>query len=305
MSSASSENKRHLPYRIINALENGGRLTDAILDYIEATLFAPDPERLAAFLADDADSQRDSLLDLIFFPDQAVQLDLETQLEASRCSVADEDALRGRLIERAIHARITMPDGSLLASLELPDGIKSQYLERLNIAWQMDPLLAAAIGKGVSEAFRSMVKVRLRNAGMRFTHNQQVFLGRFFACMTDSDPDYLASLDLVLSILGQSKDQADGYSLLVERKHCLYRSLEQAMRFATLLGQSNMETLMLQGVRAPHVSPGELMHHMRLIDLICLGMFGQTEAIDRPTEETVREVVNLETPEAVMQALLR
>ncbi len=36
--------------RIIEALENGGCLTDAILDYIDAALFSPEPDRLAAFL---------------------------------------------------------------------------------------------------------------------------------------------------------------------------------------------------------------------------------------------------------------
>jgi hypothetical protein len=61
-------------------------------------------------------------------------------------------------------------------------------------------------------------------------------------------------------------------------------------RFETLLRQSNMETLMLHGVRAPHASPGELIHHMRLIDLICLRIFGKTETIDLPMEEPLRQV---------------
>ncbi len=305
MSDATSEDRRHLLVRIIEALENGGGLTDAILDYIDASLFPPEPDRLASFLADDTNSERDSLLDLIFFPDLAVQMDLEPLLEASRCSAGDKNEVHDRLMARAIHARVNLPDGRKLASLLVPDFIKSQYLERLNIAWQIDPRVATAIDKCLSAANGTIIKVRLRNAGICTRSGHGVFLCRFFERMADSDPDYLACLDLALSILQTADEGVDVYDLLIEHKRSLFRSLQQARRFETLLGQSNMETLMLQGVRAPHVSPNTLMQHMRRVDLICFGIFGKTEAIDMPIEEPVRQVSDLDTAEAAVQSLLR
>ena len=65
-----------------------------------------------------------------------------------------------------------------------------------------------------------------------------------------------------------------------------------------------METLMLQGLRAPHVAPGDLIHQMRRIDLICLAMFGRTEVIDPPMEAPVRQVSDLDTGEATLQSLM-
>ncbi|WP_319407460.1 hypothetical protein [uncultured Desulfosarcina sp.] len=304
MSDATSENKRHLLARIIEALENGGGLTDAILDYIDAALFSPEPDRLASFLTDDANSERDSLLDLIFFPDQAAQMNLEPLLEAARYSVEDKIKLHDRLMARAVHARVNLPDGRKLVSLLVPDFIKSQYLERLNIAWQMDPQVATAIEKCLPAALGPIVKVRLRNAGIGTGSGHGVFLCRFFERMADSHPDYLACLDLALSILQTVDDGVDVYDRLVEHKRSLFRSLQQARRFETLLGQSNMETLMLQGVRAPHVSPNTLMQHMRRVDLICFGIFGKTEAIDMPIEEPVRQVSDLDTAEAAVQLLM-
>ena len=283
----------------------GGQLTHAILTYIETALFFPEPDRLANFLSDDTDCERDSLLDLIFYPDEAVQIDMEPLLEAARFSVDDENALQDRLIAHAVKAPVNMPDGRHLAYIQVPDFIKSQYLERLNLSWQMDPCVAAAIDSGVSAALGPIVKVRLRNAGICNTSGQWVFLCRFFQRMMDSDPDYLACLDLVLSIPDTAGEGIDGYDLLVEHKRSLFRSLQQARRFEALLAQSNMETLMLQGVRAPHVSRKALMHHMRLIDLICFGIFGKTEAIDLPMEEPVRQVSDLENPGAIIQSLLR
>jgi hypothetical protein len=305
MSDATGENKRRLLTRITAALENGGCITDSILDYIDAVLFSPEPDRLAAFLNEDTDSERDSLLDLIFFPDQAFQIDLEPMLDAARYSAEDENEVHDRLMAGVIRAWVNLPDGRKLARILVPDFIKSQFLERLNISWQMDHHVSAAIRKGVSAMLRPIVKVRLRNAGICTASHQRDFLCRFFERMTDSDPDYLACLDLALSLLETAGESDTVYHLLVDHKRSLFRSLQQARRFRILLGRSNMETLMLQGVRAPHVSPNALMHHMRLIDLISFGVFGSTEAIDLPMEEPVRQVSNMDTAAAAIQSLLR
>jgi hypothetical protein len=305
MTQPFSEPQRRLLDRITRALEIGGCLTVAILEYIDAVLFPPEPDRLAAFLADDTDSQRDSLLDLIFYPDQIMQVDLEPLLETARYSAEDERQLHDRLMERSIHARLSMPDGRPLVSIRVPGFIKSQYLERLKISWQMDPHVATAVEKGLSAEMRPIVKVQLRNAGICMSSGRRDFLCRFFQRMEKSDPDYLVCLDLVLSLLQAIEKGIDGYDLLVNHKRSLFRSLQQARRFNILMGQSNMETLMLQGLRAPYVSSNDLIHQMRLIDLICLTMFGHTEPIDEPMEEPVRQVSELDTAEAALQALLR
>jgi hypothetical protein len=290
--------------RIIQAMENGGGLTHAILDYVEAALFSPEPDRLAAFLTGDTDSQRDSLLDLIFYPDQAVQIGLEPLLEAARFSAQDEKQLQDRLMAKLVRARINMPDGRLLACIQVPDFIKSQYLARLNISWQMDSHVATAIEKALPSSIRPMVKVRLRNSGICTASGRRDFLCRFFRRMTYSDPDYLGCLDLVLSLVQRAGKGAEVYDLLVEHKRSLFRSLQQARRFETQRGRSNMETLMLQGVRAPHASPDALVEHMRLLDLICWRIFGNTESIDLPVDAPVRQVSDLDTAEAAIQSLL-
>lgn len=304
MSDPISQNKHHLLDRIINALEIDRCLSHTVLAYIDTTLFPPDPQRLAAFLTDDRDSERDSLLDLIFYPGQAVQIELEPLLGAARFSVDDEKDVHVRLMARGIDARIGMPDGRHLVSIPVPDFIKSQYLERLKISWHVDRDVDTAISGEVSTSLRTIVRVRLRNAGIQVATKQRVFLCRFFERMADDDTNFLACLDLVLAIMGDKEVSADGYDLLVEHKRRLFRSLQQAKRFEAALHQSNMETLMLQGVRAPNVSTSELGHQMRLIDQICFGVFGKTETIDMPLEKPLREVSDFENPAAAVHSLL-
>jgi len=186
--------------RIIASLESGGRISVPVLDYIEANLFAPDVERLSQFLTDDNDSERDSLLDLIFFPDEALQLALEPLLGVTPCSAGDEATLLDRLIVEPIDAMVRLPDNRPLVRIRLPGFIKSRFLARLNLAWHMDPEVAAAIDAGVSPRLQLAVKVRLRNAAISFSAHRRRFLAYFFERMADSAPDHLVCLDLVLPL---------------------------------------------------------------------------------------------------------
>jgi hypothetical protein len=199
---------------------------------------------------------------------------------------------------------VRLPDGQPLVRIRLPGFIKAQFLDRLNIAWQMDPQVAAALEANVSADSQLQIKVRLRNAALAPTVNRDRFLSRFFERMPNDSPDYLDCLELVLPLLASAKADANVYDLLVERKRNLYRSLMQARRFEGLLARSNMETLMLQGIRPPQIAASILQQEMRLIDSICLGTYGKTETIAPPIEGPTQHISDLRTAEAVVKSLL-
>jgi hypothetical protein len=301
----SADHLNALYNRISEALIKSGDLTPEILDFIDASLFAPEPRQLAAFLDDEDNCERDTLLDLIFYPDQAVQIGLEPLLEENRYSAADENEIYSRMINSRIDVPIRMPDKTPVACIRVPDDIKTQYLVRLRISWRLDPGLKTAIDGSISASLQGVVKVRLRNAGRQFSSGQTTFLIRFFERMDDNSPDYPACLDLMLTLLDEKNPSADIYSLLVDYKRGCFRGLQQTRRFETMLRRSNMETLMLQGVRAPQESAGELLHRMGLIDRICFSIFGRTETMDFPMEERLQPVADLDDPEAAFRSLLR
>ncbi len=290
---------------IVTALENSGQLSQSVIEFIETSLFPAQPEQLRAFLSDDrSQSERDSLLDLIFSPDLTVQMGLEPLLESVCWSPDRVAALQDQLLATPIRVWIKMPDGSRLVRIPVSDDVKSQYLERLNITWQLDPDVHAAIDRGVAATMALRVKVRLRNHNLRPSIDQQMILCRFFERMADDDPDYLACLDLFLTLMARPVKSDAVYDHLVDHKRFLFRSLHHAQRFEALLRRSNMETLMLQGIRAPHAPQDELMHQMRLIDQICFSIFGKIETIAPPLESPLRVVTDLETPEAAIRSLM-
>jgi len=305
MHTTAQNNLNSLLTSIMSSIEDSGTLSGAILDYIEAALFSPDPDALAVFLADETDCDRDSLLDLIFFPDHSVQISMEAMLETSCFSEDDETALHRRLDAEPIYSTIKMPEGHELVRILVPDFIKSQYLKRLKITWQIDPGVSAAIEKGTSAKLATIARVRLRNASMKFSPGSIRLLCLFFERMPDSDSDYLPCLELVIPISEAAQDNTDSYELLADRKRLLFRGLQQIDRFETLLSKSNMETLMLQGVRAPQASREDLENQMRLIDRICFHLFGKTEIIASPIEATIQQISDLDTPAAVVKSLMK
>lgn len=305
MTPALDPSQQALLSRIADALKKGGDLTGEILDYIDAALFTPEPDQLSAFLADDENSERDTLLDLMFYPDRTVQIDLEPMLASGRYSPEDEHTILGRLLARTIEPPVRWPGGSLLTRIQVPDFIKIRYLERLNITWQMPADLAAAIDKSVTAGLGPVMRVRLRNAGRPFSAGQVTFLCRFFERMDESHPDYPACLDLALALLDKKGSAAMVYDLLVDHKRVCFRAMEQARRFTALLRRSNMETLMLQGFQPPRESPEVLMHRMDLIDRICFSVFGRTEPMAPAMEEPPRQGPDLDDPAAAVQWLLR
>ena len=301
----ATDSAHYLGTRVVQALQAGGVLTNEILAFIDTALFLPGPDHLAAFLHAGEGCERDTLLDLIFYPDQATQVDLEPLLERARCSAADEQRIATWLRARDVAVRIRMPDGRPVATIRLTEACKQSYLERLKITWQGAPEVTAAIDEAVSESLRPLVKVRLRNAGGRWAAGQALFLRRFFERMDDSHDDYLACLDLALAMLDSIESAHDAYDRLVDHKRACFRGLQQARRFEMLLRRSNMETLMLQGVRPPEQSCEHLLARMTLIDRVCQGVFGRTEILELPVDEPLREVADRDNPAAAIQSLWR
>ena len=51
--------------------------SDDVVHYIDSTFSNPTVKDLEAILADDANCEKDSLMELLFFPDESLQIQLE------------------------------------------------------------------------------------------------------------------------------------------------------------------------------------------------------------------------------------
>jgi len=273
---------RVLAEKISRMLENGLTLTQDTLHFIDSTFSVPGPDALKCILTDETNSEVQTLLALIFFPDTTLQMQLEAFLETANFEPADEARVLGHLSRKLHEIPLRYPDETQMLFIDMPPWVGDQFVARLNITKRLHPDLLAAIDGHVPEDRRLWMKVALRNARFAETERRISFLAAFFEKVKD-DGSYLA---FILSLFEEQNDDPDIYETLVSRKRHCFRSLQKAERFLKMLQTDNMETLMLRGIRIPHVDRQDMKARMKMIDRICLAIYGKTEYF-RPPEEVL------------------
>jgi hypothetical protein len=89
-----------------------------------------------------------------------------------------------------------------------------------------------------------------------------------------------------LNFLEDTEDGADVYAAFMNRRRIGWQLLQKSAQFEEKLKKDNIETLMLRGERAPHVSKAELLKTIALIERISLAVFGRLDPLDLGVRES-------------------
>lgn len=247
------------------------------MHFIDSTFSSPCINELEKIIADNSDCERDSLIELIFFPDEEIQAKLEDLLESHNYCREDEKKVLDYLSSRQIKSTIHFPDNKGALSVKMPYEAAGRFLARLNIHRNIDEKLSAAIDTYVSEKLKISVRVKLRNTVNEIAGNKILFLCDFFEKIEDESGDFLECLDFILSFLDEAENISDLFSALMDKKRFYFKNLQRAEKFRQQLEKGNMETMILQGVKAPYINIEDEKRKMELIDKISLSVFGRTE----------------------------
>lgn len=250
-----------------------------VWDFINSGYSDPSPEELAEILADPETHGAEPVMELLFFPDETVQARLEPLLEAKAFEPADEKIIHSELARRRPFTYLTLPSGSDL-QFSVPDWASEGFVRRLHIAKRLDPMLIEAVERGVEQAQRTLFKVRLRNSSFPQTRRTVGFI-RDFLDRIVADPEDLALLmNDIIEFLNEIRDADDFYAALMDKKKSCFRMLQTAQKFEKQLKKHNIETLLMQGIRPPHVDQADVRRRMAAIDRISYTVFGKTEYLD-------------------------
>lgn len=291
------------------ALAAGIEVTEPVRFFMEATFGDASPDTLQALLADDSDAERDSLLDLLFFPDLTLQAAIEPILERYPPKAGDVYRLAGRFKSDTPAVRFLYPESRAAVAAALPASGVDAFLNRLNLTWQPAAAITAALDRMDSRGLpprdapadgRIRLRVWLRNAALRQTPVQIRFLCDFLIRAPLDDEAFVDQLRFSLVFLKEHEDAANLYTALMTRKKFIFRHLLNARRSAERAARSNMETLIMTGVRTPHfdITQGEQM--LEMIDHIAIAVYGRTE----PLEDVFRQVDLSESTEGLNPAEL-
>ena len=274
----NSEDKCHqLADEIRKILGNGITLGNEVIHYIDSTFSNPTTTELQTILHDDSNCEKDSLMELLLFPDETMQLQLESLLESLHFQQADEKYVLGDLLQDPVQATIRFPGDRGSLRLRVTEDVGCQFISRLNISRQLNPNLHDALNQHQHETIRDRIKVKLRNSRFSSTTEKIEFLCLFFKKFDSQDKDIFECLDVALSFLDEPTIDNDIYRSLMAKKKFYFRSLQKAKQLDTQLQKQNVETLMAQGKKVVLIDQRDARKKMRIIDRISRAVFGKTE----------------------------
>jgi hypothetical protein len=266
---------------LINKIEEifreGITLSRDVLHYIDSTFSNPSIKELKEIICDETNCEKDSLVELIFSPDESIQTQLEDLLENQNYQKKDEKKLLNCLYLKKQQATIHFPNSKGLLKLTMSNSATDQFISHLNITSKLDKRLFDAIQMYVCEKSRNYVKVKMRNSRKRLTENKIGFMCAFFKNLKIKNNGNLKCLKYILDFFDELQDDEDIYSALMDKKNLYSQNLQKAVKYEEQLKKSNMETLILQGIRIPFVSKEDALKKIQIIDRISLAVFGKIE----------------------------
>jgi hypothetical protein len=298
-----SKNKQ-LAEKIIAILQGGLTLDADTQHYIDSTFSNPSVEEFEALLQDESSCETESLMELLFFPDESVQLQLEEMIEDRLFQSRDEQEIQQRVCSKSLQTRIRFSDGRGTLEKRVTPSNASWFIERLNLARRLDPKLRSTIGRYVHKGLQIRCKVRLRNAKPITSPNTISFLQTVFKKLQIDNDDFFDHLDFTLSFLDELKDGADMFQALMARKKRYFQSLQKAKKLDNQLTQHNVETLLLRGKRVSYIDKTDARKKIQIIDRISLAVFGKTDFFDlMPAGEQSITIEGKDDIDKLMKAL--
>lgn len=289
---------------IKKVLARGTTLSREVVDYIDSTFSNPSITELQTILQDDADCEKDSLEDLLFFPDEATQAQLEPFLENNAYEKEDEIIVTSRLSRSPFSISLYFPDNRGILQLEMPATACAQLVSRLNISRQPHHRLVASVNQHVITELQLAVKVKIRNSRFAPTEKKMAFLSSLFEKLDSRNRDFLKCLSFALGFLEELSEHADILQTLMAQKRFYLKNLKKAEQFEALFQKSNMETLLMQGRRASYFDKTDAREKMLMIDKISRAVFGRTEFYDlAPGQQELVELHSTDDIEKVMRIL--
>jgi hypothetical protein len=270
-------------------MADGITLTGDVRGFMTATFGDASADTLQTLLSDESSAERDSLLDLVFFPDQALQLAIEPVIESHGLTEEAVSLLAARLKAAPVATGLRLP-GSGGRRPDRDAGVFSRH-----VPGPVESCLAAGGGlkraddpSGYSplspthdrEDGRLRLRVHLRNAGLRQTPAQVLFLGDFFERLPLDDEDFVDKLDFMLVFLKEHEGTTNFYQALMDRKKFLFRHLLKNRQTTEWAARTNMETRIMAGVRPSYFDVHAAERSLALIDRIAMAVFGRTEWLD-------------------------
>ena len=273
----SNEKCRLLAQELRKILGGNLIVSSDVNHYIDSTFSNPTAAELQIILNDDSNCEKDSLMELLFFPDESIQVQLESLLEDLQLQEQQEKIVLDYLTQEPLAVTIHFPAGRQHLDLVVPEYIADQFISRLKIFRHLDHRLIEAINQRENDNTSNRLKVIIRNSRFIPAANTIGFLCEFFKKMPAHSDEIIECLYFVVDFLDELKNDDDIYQALVAKKRKYFFSLQKAKQLDNQLQKNNIETLLLRRKRVVIIDQTDIRQKMMIIDRISKAVFGKTE----------------------------
>jgi hypothetical protein len=287
--------------RIRDILERGTDLSPEVMRFIDITFSGPSADELNAILGDESNSERDSLLELLFSPDESFQLEIEELLLLPATGDIDPNQVADLLCRPVLRAGFRMPDGRGWLRVEMTPALARRFVHLLRMNRHIPGSVAAAIDARLAGRQRLRLRALIRSARFDLHPPHMEFLGTLIERLELEDEGgwecFAFALELLADIGAADIDQA-----LMARKKLLLKALTLARRQREHLASANFETLVSRGQRLTWVDEAASRRDITCIDRICLAAFGRIAHVEPSGPE---DALEFSTPQDIAVLLRR
>jgi len=254
-------------------LNDGIELSGDVLHYIDSTFEYPTVKQLEQILSDKDNLEADVLCELIFYPDEFIQMRFENILEENSFSKDDEINIVRYLSGKGFATKLYFPDDRGILDARAGESVIKAFISRLNIKKQINEKVIEAVNKNLNCRLKRIVKVHLRNTAFLFTDNRVDFLCCFFKSGIIRDNNFIQYFKLLLGFLGEIGKDEDIRSYLTAKKIKSIQEIEKAKRILLQLKRDNIETMMMRNIYMPAINVEDEKEKIILIDKIMSAVF--------------------------------
>lgn len=263
---------------IAKTLGNGICITETMQAYIDSTFTISGGAEIVHALTDPLHDDHEMILEFLMYPDEACQLQFELFLHDMVFSPQDVPVIAKLLARKSLVIPVFQYDADEpLVLMPMTQYSAQRYVSRLNIAWRPSAELRRCLDASPPGEVTDRIILSLRNANLDLGGGRGAFLYRFLEKISFLNHDFFSCLSFLIGVLPEIQPDMDIYAFLAERKQFYFLSIGKSVKFEQYRDKNNMEMLMMQGVRIPHVDIADAKEKMHFIDMVSHAVFGKTE----------------------------
>ena len=253
--------------------EEGLHVNQDSHDFIFSTVSISHISELQTLITDPSLCESSSLIELIYFPDESIQLRLEDRLQSGMFKEKDEQTILEYLLSCRGKTLVRFEGLKPVLEIMTPESGARAFLSRLNIARHPDPDLIRVIRQSAGNIKGKKYSVWLRNTVRELYERDINFLKNLFLKMDARHDRFHEYLFFSLRFLEVTQHDADLRQSLKQHKQRCLRHIQQNDRLEAYRRSHNIETLMSHGIRIPYTDKQALLLQVSLVDDIGLAIF--------------------------------